>query len=359
MGTYKIIQDIESEDKLLGPLSLRQFIYAIITLAIGFIAFTLGSINPLLGVPFLLPMGLFGLLAAPFGRDQSSEIWLLAKIRFLFKPRVRVWDQSGMTDYVQITVPKKMERYLTDGLDQTQVKSRLKALAETLDSRGWAVKNVQAGGGGADAFAVPAFAANYATGGGSTTATAAPSDRLVGTSTLPAVQPLVADAPVDDDILDEAHSPTAQKFDSLITQAEQTHRQNIIANMQVQADSPPQTPTPTTVAVQAATATDRGPRPAPSTSPDASEQQLLNKIHQDQAAARAVNSHTKRIPTAEEKAAAEAATAEAEAKEAARTEELKRLAVNDDLDIATIARQAHKDDQAHALEDGEVVISLH
>ncbi|MGH7158305.1 MAG: PrgI family mobile element protein [Candidatus Saccharimonadales bacterium] len=28
MATYKVIQDIEAEDKILGPLTLRQFIYA-------------------------------------------------------------------------------------------------------------------------------------------------------------------------------------------------------------------------------------------------------------------------------------------------------------------------------------------
>ena len=28
MATYKVIQDIEAEDKLIGPLTLRQFIYA-------------------------------------------------------------------------------------------------------------------------------------------------------------------------------------------------------------------------------------------------------------------------------------------------------------------------------------------
>ena len=105
MATYKVIQDIEAEDKLLGPLSLRQFIYAVIVIVLGFVAFTLGQIQFLLVLPFIPPIMFFGLLAAPFGQDQSSEVWLLAKIRFMFKPRRRVWDQSGLSELVTVTAP--------------------------------------------------------------------------------------------------------------------------------------------------------------------------------------------------------------------------------------------------------------
>ncbi|HLG90757.1 MAG TPA: hypothetical protein VI336_01165, partial [Candidatus Saccharimonadales bacterium] len=36
MAVYKVIQDIEAEDKLVGPLTLKGFIYALIA---GFLAF--------------------------------------------------------------------------------------------------------------------------------------------------------------------------------------------------------------------------------------------------------------------------------------------------------------------------------
>ncbi len=338
MGTYKVIQDIEAEDKLLGPLSLRQFIYAIIMLAIGFVGFTVAKINPLLAIPFLFPMGLFGLLAAPFGRDQSSEVWLLAKIRFAFKPRRRIWDQTGVKDYVTITVPKQIERHLTDGLDQTQVKSRLKALAETLDSRGWAVKNATATAG---VFVPPAYVGGYGT-----TQSATESDRLVGASTLPATPIIASDVTSADDVLDEHYNPTAQKLGAMIEQSEQTRRQNLINTMQqpvAQQQAAPviQQPQQPVQAIPTTTAVD--------------ESALLDQIHQKQAADRASNSHTKRIATPEEIAATEQAAAQTKA----RADELKRLATNDDLNIATIARQAHKDDSSHELGSDEVVISLH
>ena len=374
MATYKVIQDIEAEDKLLGPLSMRQFIYAIIVFAIGGIAFLAAKVNIVLAIPFLIPMGFFGLLAAPFGRDQSSEVWLLAKIRFLFKPRKRIWDQSGIKELVTITVPKKVEKYLTDGLDQTQVRSRLSALASTLDSRGWAIKNVTA-----NTFAVPAFA--MSSGGGE-------SDRLVSAGVFP--QAVANDgALASDDILDERNNPTAQKLDSLITQSEQARRQNLIATMQTAASSPqyqavqaapaatnqqataqPQwyAQAPASPVVQSAPAPIAAQLPtqqittaAPVAGPLPNEQQLLDKIHQDKAAGLAAqNGHMKRLQTTEEIQAAEAAAAAAKQAEAVRLEELKRLAVNDDLNIATIARQAKQDtDEPQILGDGEVVISLH
>lgn len=39
MATYKVIQDIEAEDKLVGPLTLRQFIYAAIAAVCAYISF--------------------------------------------------------------------------------------------------------------------------------------------------------------------------------------------------------------------------------------------------------------------------------------------------------------------------------
>lgn len=357
MAVYKVIQDIESEDKLLGPLSLRQFIYAVITIAFGAAGFMLASkTNLLLMVPFLPPMVLFGLLAAPFGRDQSSEVWLLAKIRFAFKPRRRIWDQTGASNLVQILVPKRVEKHLTDGLDQTQVKSRLRALAETLDSRGWAVKNVT----DTSIFTPPSYLNQTIESG---------SDRLVQ-ATLPAV-PLGTPSYDDADMLDEENNPTALKLESLIEQSEQTRRQNLVASMRApqapatvaaQPANPPVGQAPLGVQVQPYVQPYTQPMPVAAPEPSAADEAaLLQTIHQSQAANQAANSHIKRIPTAAEAAEAAKVAEEAsrlKAQKAAKQEELKRLAVNDDLNISTIAREAHKDN-IQSLSDNEVVISLH
>src|SRR6266567_710266 len=110
MSTYKVIQDIEAEDKLVGPLTLRQFIYAGIAALSGYLGFLFASKGAAFMLAVFVPVTLIcGFFAFPWGRDQPTEIWALAKIRFALKPRKRIWDQSGTRDLVTITVPKVVE----------------------------------------------------------------------------------------------------------------------------------------------------------------------------------------------------------------------------------------------------------
>lgn len=213
MATYKVLQDIEAEDKLVGPLTLWQFIYALV----AGLCIYLSAIAVMKNVPFFLiilaPAGLFvGFLAIPWGGDQPTEVWALAKLRFFLKPRLRIWDQTGMTELVTVTAPKHEEqRPLTDGLSQREVKSRLHALANTLDSRGWAVKNVNV---------------NLATALSDYSA----SDRLVDVSTTPQEVASVDIRP-DDDILDEQANPVAQTFSTMINQAANLYHKTLIDRM--------------------------------------------------------------------------------------------------------------------------------
>ncbi len=142
MAVYKVIQDVEAEDHILGPLTLRQFIYALVCalfLYINFLCLVKGA--AFLIVLFLPPALLSGFFAFPFKQDQPTEVWAIAKVRFLFKPRNRVWNQSEMKSQVTITVPKKEEKIYTNSLTPNEVHSRLKTLAEIIDTRGWALKN--------------------------------------------------------------------------------------------------------------------------------------------------------------------------------------------------------------------------
>ncbi len=300
MATYTVIQDIEAEDKLLGPLSLRQFIYAVIVVVLGFLVFQFFLINPLLAFPLLPPMILFGVLAAPFGHDQSSEIWLLAKIRFFLKPRLRIWNQSGLQELVKITVPKRLEEHLTNGLDETQVKSRLQALAQTIDTRGWAVKGVDV-----NLYANPSCANPV-------------SDRLVSPNmTLAAVPNL--DIKSDDDILDTQDSSVAQKMKQMVQANDQAHRQALLDKMD-QIRGQHRTPTP-----QPANINNLPPlMPHPSAYGHTT-----------------VLKPTNIAPTTPVTQPPKPA--------------ILGLASNDDLSVATIARQANK---SGGLDDDEVVISL-
>jgi hypothetical protein len=224
MATYKLIQDIEAEDKILGPLTLRQFIFALISIFLFYICALLVQkhIAFLLAV-FLPPALFFGFFALPLGRDQPTEVWALAKLRYFFKPRRRVWNQSGVKEMVTITVPKKVERVLTNGLEQGEVESRLKALASTLDTRGWAVKNVDA-----STYAMPTMSNMMPVS----------SERLIDLNSIPAAVP-DDDMPAADDILDHESSPIAQQFGDMIDRSQQEHRQQLIDHMNSTVTGPP------------------------------------------------------------------------------------------------------------------------
>jgi hypothetical protein len=211
MATYKVLQDIEAEDKLLWQLSFRQFVYALIAFFMLYLSYIFYS----KGVGFLLlvtvpVMGFTGFLAFPFGKDQPTEVWALARLRFLFKPRKRIWAQSGVKELVTITVPKKIEIDRTDGLTETEVRSRLQALANTIDSRGWAIKNVSG------VYANPIVSSS--------------NDRLINDMSLPQNVPeyVVADS---EDILDVKSNPLAHQMDQLLSAKNSLHRQQLIETL--------------------------------------------------------------------------------------------------------------------------------
>lgn len=351
MATYKVIQDIEAEDKLVGPLSLRQFIYAIIVILLCVASWYLAHVAIWLPIPLLPFIVLFGLLAAPFMQDQPSEIWLLAKIRFILKPRLRIWDQDGLQELVTVTAPKNVERHLTDNLSQTEVKSRLQALANTIDSRGWAVKNVDLG-----ALAQPM----YATGN---------SDRLIDTSSM-AVQAPGYEVSFENDILDERNNPTAQALDKMIAQSSAQHRTTLVNQMKQAADPSSQAtpanqpPSGYWFANNPAPALAQPYPPASSDDTGMDEATFLNKLHQEQNRPDPMHSRLKVIEplSAKKKHSSKAKHAKAEAKPAPEPRKpttdpvIIELARRDDLMLDTVSRVARA--EKHGLDD-EVVIKLH
>ncbi len=374
MATYKVIQDIEADDKLLGPLSLKQFIYFSITcicLYLTFLFATKGA--PFVGVILLPPAAFFGVLAFPWSSSQPTEVWLLAKVRFFFKPRRRIWDQAGIKELVTITVPKKVERHLTDGLDQRQVLSRLDALAKTVDSRGWAVKQL-----------------NAAPFGDSTPS----SDRLtVGTETTGSI--VVSDVSLQDDVLDERNNPTAQKIDQMITKSTAAHQEQLrsqLAGAGTQTapqNNPSQNQpadywfmhqndpgsTPAGMATgQGSVVAPHSDSPAPTSQPTQpaiskeDEAALLDKIKSSQARRPYRNTHQKNITPISEQKKQNKINEISESKPSQAEPEVKQpnlpshdpailgLSQNDDLNIETIARQANKPKEQPP---DEVVINLH
>jgi hypothetical protein len=411
MATYKVIQDIEAEDKLLGPLSLRQFIYAVICMGSLFMCYFLvsraGTIGLLFTPLFLIPAAFFGFLAFPFSKDQPTELWALARMNYYFRPRRRVWNQSAARELVTVTAPKRVERNYTNGLSQIEVRSRLSALAQTLDSRGWAVKN-------ASQTYIDPLSTNP--------------DRLIDASTVPQE---VANE-VYTDVYDPAQGSTAQHFDAMLRAGEEQKRATLMQQMQAPiAAEPPAAPAAPPAGSQSPQdfwfMNQPQPPAAAASVPDdavmfnskvvnpgtddddtttdpavANEGELLNELkeqeaqkpkayshlptiqpldvqrkqaqerHQEFARGQAVAAEQSSLDAARSAAAAaygasaddNAAIADDQAQPAnpakpvtpARNADILNYVNNDDLDLATISRQLNK---PHQNDDGSVEISLH
>src|SRR5688572_10618730 len=100
MGQYKVPQDVEAEDKILGPYTLKQFIYAVIGVAYGFLTFRIFfGATPVLffiiGVPPTVLMLMLGLYQR---KDQPFEALFLALVAFWTKPRKRIWLKEPITE---------------------------------------------------------------------------------------------------------------------------------------------------------------------------------------------------------------------------------------------------------------------
>ncbi|GHU07964.1 hypothetical protein FACS189431_3360 [Alphaproteobacteria bacterium] len=137
MGQYKVPQNVEAEDKILGPFSFRQFIYLLVAAAAGAGVWVLGmAFWPLALIP--LPIMLAALaLALPLRKDQPMETWLLAMIRFLFIPKKRLWSSDGSSPLIEIDATPVNDAPPLKDIRGQEASNRLSFLAQVLDTGGW------------------------------------------------------------------------------------------------------------------------------------------------------------------------------------------------------------------------------
>lgn len=314
MAVYKVPQDVEAEDKLIGPFSFRQFIYLIVA-ALGILmAWMLSRI--FIGL-IIIPLPIivaFLALALPLRKDQPMETYLIAMIKFFFKPRRRIWDPEGTVSMVQITAARVAEGPQLKGFGGSEASQRLAYLAQVVDTQGWSTR-------------------------GATSANDNLSDIFV------------AESSQVEDVLDQS-SGVAQAFDQRITQTEDARL--LAARQQMQAAAQAQVaPEPAVVAAEPATNTQ--PAPTQPAQPAAAEEPLP-EIHYDPYPS-AMHQRVITPASQQPQPAAQPAATPPEKQPSAETvsPDIMRLANNNDLSISALAREAQR---ISSNDDNEVVISL-
>ena len=302
MSVYKVPQDVEAEDKLLGPFSFRQFVFLIIAVIGIAIAYGLSTILlPLAIIPVPIII-FFGALALPLKKDQPMEVYLAAVISFMLKPKKRLWQPDGIERLVEVIAPKVEEKTYGNNYDQAEVQRRLSYLANLVDSQGWSIRGVNN-----------------------------PNSSMRAD--------LFNEGQAANDILDE-NSTTAQNINHLINQSDVRRRQEVIQKMQTgqSATPPPAQPPQPSQPDNPAPATPLQMNPYPTM-----RQSVLNPVSGRPAA----NTPAQTRPTT---------TPQTSVNEVPPA--IIELANNRDLSIETIAREANRIQQENKLSDEEVVISL-
>ena len=142
MAQYKVPQDVEADDKLLGPFSFRQFVYLLVAGGCIAIAVALFQLFPLL-IIIPAPIALFFLvLALPLKKDQPMETYLAAIVSYYLKPRTRKWVPGQKENTIDIIAPKKVDNHRTKDITGEEATHRLSFLADIVDTEGYAIKGM-------------------------------------------------------------------------------------------------------------------------------------------------------------------------------------------------------------------------
>ncbi len=140
MAQYKVPQDVEADDKLIGPFGFRQFIYLLIVAALGGVAYIMGRIFFLLAFIPIIPALFLLILALPLRKEQPMETYIAALISFYTKPTKRYFNTGQRESTILITAPKIIEKIRTKNISSDDAGRRLSFLASVVDSEGYSIK---------------------------------------------------------------------------------------------------------------------------------------------------------------------------------------------------------------------------
>lgn len=135
---YRVPQNIDMEDKIIGPLTMAQFLAVMIGSMIIYVAFiSLVRTAPILFWLIAIPIGLFTVAFAFMKiQDQPFPKFLASVALYLARPKTRIWQKDTKLEHLAVVTknPTTPEEPSLPG--QTIKKEQLGALTDILDRGG-------------------------------------------------------------------------------------------------------------------------------------------------------------------------------------------------------------------------------
>lgn len=217
MGQYKVPQDVEADDKIIGFLTLKQFIYTTIGVVWAISTWLLFHAVPIVfitvGLPFSIIFLILGLLQI---QGQPSETMFLAMLNYFINPRYRVWEKEPIFEVFKLELP--LMQADAAPINVTEVKGQLDSLAKVLDTRGWSSKQPEL----QEPNTMPVINDE---------------DRLVSSQAI-TIAPEPVDIHASDDILDMENNAAAQNLNLLILNQTKSIREEALQRVKKAVSQP-------------------------------------------------------------------------------------------------------------------------
>ncbi|MFH1749759.1 MAG: PrgI family protein [bacterium] len=131
---FQVPQNIDMEDKIVGPLTMKNFLILLFGGMFVYVIFLLPlprAVSIVIAVPIIIALLLVSFIKI---QDQSFPKFFTSLVYFWLRPKKRVWSQKDILPEIKIKdKPKKEEIHISK-----QVSSQaIQKLAEIVDTKGW------------------------------------------------------------------------------------------------------------------------------------------------------------------------------------------------------------------------------
>lgn len=133
---YKVPQNIDMADRIVGPLTLVQFLYLLVGGIIVYSLFNIiAPVNFALFVLMAFPVALVALALAFLKiQDQPFGRFIAAFVVYLTRPKMRIWAKDGEPTDIVISPDKHEDKQ--EVVPKVVKKSQLEHLTQVLDTGG-------------------------------------------------------------------------------------------------------------------------------------------------------------------------------------------------------------------------------